>query len=95
MTDKAWSRQRRHFYFLSGCAVPDCDLTYDIHNDHLTLFIPPIDPDSLILSGLPLSPAEALQLCDVDAVQQSTEFECPSRRYTRPTHHLGDRGTGL
>lgn len=74
MTDKAWSRQRCYFYYLSGCALPDCYLTYDIHNDHLTLFIPPIDFDSVIWSGLPLPPAEALQRYDVDAVQQSTEL---------------------
>lgn len=74
MTDRSASRQRRHFYYLSGCALPDCYLTYDIRNEHLTLFIPPIDPESVIWSGLPLSPAEALQRYDVDAVLPSTEI---------------------
>ncbi|KAA6411518.1 MAG: Xaa-Pro aminopeptidase pepP [Lasallia pustulata] len=68
-------RQRRYFYYLSGCALPDCYLTYDTRNGHLTLFIPPIDPEAVIWSGLPLSPAEALQRYDVDAVQPSTEID--------------------
>lgn len=67
------SRQRRHFFYLSGCALPDCYLTYNLHTDKLTLFIPPIEPDSVIWSGLPLSPSEALNLCDVDDVFPSTE----------------------
>jgi Xaa-Pro dipeptidase len=35
----------------------------------LTLYIPAIDPDSVIWSGLPLSEKEALQLYDVDEVR--------------------------
>ncbi|KAH0070157.1 hypothetical protein KCU66_g22757, partial [Aureobasidium melanogenum] len=31
-------RQRRFFFYLSGCAVPDSYLAYDIKNDYLTLF---------------------------------------------------------
>ncbi|KAI9879450.1 MAG: hypothetical protein M1830_008497 [Pleopsidium flavum] len=66
-------RQRRYFFYLSGCALPDCYLTYNIHTNRLTLFIPPIDPDSVIWAGLPLSPSEALNLYDVDDVLPSTE----------------------
>ena len=66
-------RQRRHFFYLSGCAVPDCYLTYNTETAFLTLFIPPIDPESVIWSGLPLSPAEALELYDVDVVRSSNE----------------------
>jgi Xaa-Pro dipeptidase len=29
--------------------------------DHLTLFIPPVNADDVVWSGLPLSPQEALQ----------------------------------
>jgi Xaa-Pro dipeptidase len=39
----------------------------------LTLFIPPIDPDSVIWSGLPLTPEEALQKYDVDDVRSTVE----------------------
>ncbi|TIA50286.1 X-Pro dipeptidase [Aureobasidium pullulans] len=66
-------RQRRFFYYLSGCAVPDAYLAYDIKNDHLTLFIPPIDPEDVIWSGLPLLEKEALEKYDIDACKPSTE----------------------
>ncbi|MCJ1485930.1 hypothetical protein MMC06_006105 [Schaereria dolodes] len=66
-------RQRRHFFYLSGCSLPDCYLAYNIDDDYLVLFIPPIDPDSVIWSGLPLSPEDALKKYDVDEVLPSTE----------------------
>lgn len=67
------SSQRRYFYYLSGCAVPDCHLTYDTSADKLTLFIPPIDPESVIWSGLPLSQEQAADLYDVDEVRTAPE----------------------
>ncbi|KAL2842958.1 putative Xaa-Pro aminopeptidase pepP [Aspergillus pseudoustus] len=67
-------RQRRPFFYLSGCLLPDSALTYDIDADQLTLFIPPISPDDVIWSGLPLSPAEALERYDVDKVRETTEI---------------------
>lgn len=67
-------RQRRNFFYLCGCALPDCYLTYEIENDRLTLYIPPIDPDSVIWSGLPLFPKEAMELYDVDSVLLNTEI---------------------
>jgi len=66
-------RQRRYFNYLSGCALPDCYLAYNIGTSKLTLFIPPIDPDEVIWSGLPLSTDEALKIYDVDDVRPSTE----------------------
>ncbi|KAK2762767.1 hypothetical protein FQN54_000941 [Arachnomyces sp. PD_36] len=66
-------RQRRPFFYLSGCDLPDSYVTYNIEKDELTLFIPPIDPDSVIWSGLPLSPADAQQQYDVDKVLPSTD----------------------
>ncbi|KZF21541.1 putative Xaa-Pro aminopeptidase pepP [Xylona heveae TC161] len=62
-------RQRRNFYYLSGVDVPDCYLAYEIDTKKLTLFIPPIDPDDVIWSGLPLMPEEALKKYDIDEVQ--------------------------
>lgn len=67
------NRQRRNFFYLSGCLLPDSYLAYNIESDELTLFIPPVDPDSVIWSGLPLSPAEAMEKYDVDAVKPTTE----------------------
>ena len=48
-------------------------MAYNIEKSHLTLFIPPIEPDSVIWSGLPLSPDEALRKYDVDDVRSSSE----------------------
>jgi Xaa-Pro dipeptidase len=61
-------RQRRNFFYLSGCNVPDCYLAYHIESEKLTLFIPPIEPDDVIWSGLPLLPEEAMEKYDIDAV---------------------------
>ena len=67
------SRQRRYFNYLTGCQLADCHFAYDIASDRSTLFIPPIDPDDVIWSGLPLSPDDALQKYDVDDVKFTTE----------------------
>ncbi|KAL4792912.1 putative Xaa-Pro aminopeptidase pepP [Aspergillus venezuelensis] len=66
-------RQRRPFFYLSGCLLPDSSLIYNIDSDQLALFIPPISPDDVIWSGLPLSPAKALELYDVDTVLETPE----------------------
>jgi Xaa-Pro dipeptidase len=67
-------RQRRYFYYMTGCALPDVYFTYDFATGKSTLFIPPIDPESVIWSGLPLSEDEALELYDVDTVQTTLEI---------------------
>ncbi|KGO65015.1 hypothetical protein PITC_042340 [Penicillium italicum] len=66
-------RQRRPFFYLTGCLLPNAAVVYDAVNDELTLFIPPINPESVIWSGLPLSPEEAVKLYDVDRVLFTTE----------------------
>ncbi|EON66061.1 X-Pro dipeptidase [Coniosporium apollinis CBS 100218] len=66
-------RQRRYFYYLTGCELPDCYFTYDIAADKSTLFIPPINPEEVVWSGLPMTTEEALEKYDVDAVLPSTE----------------------
>jgi Xaa-Pro dipeptidase len=53
-------RQRRYFFYLSGCLLPDSFITYDMKKDYLTLYIPPINPEEVTWSGLPLSPEEAM-----------------------------------
>lgn len=66
-------RQRRFFYYLTGCPLADSYFIYDIVTEKSTLFIPPIDPESVIWSGLPLSVEEALKLYDVDTVKTTDE----------------------
>ena len=49
-------------------------MVYDAVADQLTLFVPPIDEESVIWSGLPLSPEEAAKLYDVDRVLFTTDI---------------------
>jgi len=66
-------RQRRFFYYLSGCELSDSYLMYDIKSEKLTLFIPPIEPEDVMWSGLPLSVEEAKEKYDVDEVRTSDD----------------------
>ncbi|RDA85540.1 hypothetical protein CP532_3318 [Ophiocordyceps camponoti-leonardi (nom. inval.)] len=66
-------RQRRHFYYLTGCNLADCRFAYDIKADHSILFIPPIDPDEVLWCGMPVSIDEALARYDVDEVRYTTD----------------------
>ncbi|TEA22278.1 putative Xaa-Pro aminopeptidase PEPP [Colletotrichum sidae] len=66
-------RHRRYFYYLTGCPLADCHYIFDLATSESTLFIPPIDPDSVIWSGLPVSAAEAKELYDVDHVKYTTD----------------------
>ncbi|KAF2636779.1 putative Xaa-Pro aminopeptidase pepP [Massarina eburnea CBS 473.64] len=66
-------RQRRFFFYLSGCNLPDSYLTYNIPTSTLTLFIPPIEPDEVIWSGLPMSVSEAKEKYDVDDVKTTSD----------------------
>ena len=74
-------RQRRYFFYLSGCKIPDAYLTYNIPQNILTLFIPPIDPDDVIWSGLPESKEEALKKYDVDDVLYTHEVNAALAAY--------------
>ena len=38
-------RQRRHFYYLTGCELPNCYFAYDVKADKAVLWIPPVDPE--------------------------------------------------
>ncbi|ETN37937.1 uncharacterized protein HMPREF1541_07560 [Cyphellophora europaea CBS 101466] len=74
-------RQRRYFFYLSGCKVPDAYLVYNIPQNILTLFIPPIDPESVIWAGLPESKEEALAKYDVDDVLYTNEVNAALAAY--------------
>ncbi|KAF5021310.1 hypothetical protein F66182_6708 [Fusarium sp. NRRL 66182] len=67
-------RQRRFFYYLTGSNLADSYFVYDIQSAKSILFIPPIDPDSVIWSGLPVSIDQALEQYDVDEVKLTTEL---------------------
>ncbi|KAI4148751.1 MAG: hypothetical protein L6R39_002708, partial [Caloplaca ligustica] len=86
--------QRRSFFYLSGCALPDCYLTYHISSSTLTLFIPPLDPDSVIWSGLPLLPQDALKEYDIDVCLTTSDLPSHLSQFTtqnpKPTIYLKD-----
>ncbi|CAM1505020.1 Fc.00g106570.m01.CDS01 [Cosmosporella sp. VM-42] len=68
-------RQRRHFYYVTGCNLPNCHFVYDIRASKSILFIPPINEDHVVWEGLPISKDEALQLFDVDEVKFTSELK--------------------
>ena len=74
-------RQRRYFFYLSGCKLPGAYLTYSIPDDKLRLFIPPVDPESVIWAGLPQSKEEALARYDVDEVLYTGEVNASLAHY--------------
>ncbi|KAI0201333.1 peptidase M24, structural domain-containing protein [Astrocystis sublimbata] len=67
-------RQRRPFMYLTGVDMADCAFIYDIEASKSTLFIPPVDPEGVIWTGLPMSTEEALAKYDVDEVLPTTEL---------------------
>ncbi|KAL3468221.1 peptidase M24, structural domain-containing protein [Aspergillus heterothallicus] len=62
-------RQRRYFYYLSGVDEADCQLTYDIRNDLLTLYVPKISLREAIYMGPTLSVDEAQRRYDIDCAR--------------------------
>lgn len=68
-------RQRRYFFYLSGCNLPDCYLTYNIADKVLTLYIPGINNEDVMWSGLPLSVEQAMDKYDVDQVKYTEQLE--------------------
>jgi len=67
-------RQNRYFFYLSGCEVPGAHLFYDTVGDHLTLYLPDIDWEDVMWSGMPLSIEQAKERFNVDDVQYVTEL---------------------
>lgn len=68
-------RQRRHFFYLTGCDVPDCFFAYDIEADKSTLWIPPVDPESVMWAGMPLQPKQAKEKYDIDEILTSDDLK--------------------
>ncbi|EQL37904.1 xaa-Pro dipeptidase [Blastomyces dermatitidis ATCC 26199] len=68
-------RQRRYFFYMSGVDEPDCDLTYDINADKLTLYVPDFDLKRTIWMGPTLGREEALQRFDIDEVKYQSSLD--------------------
>ena len=54
---------------MTGCPLADCHFIYDMDTAKSTLFIPPVDPESVIWSGLPVTKDEAFKKWEVDDVR--------------------------
>lgn len=67
-------RQNRYFFYLSGCEIPGSHVLYNAVTETLTLFLPNIDEDDVLWSGMPLLIQEALEKYDVDEVKYSSEL---------------------
>ncbi|ODV59393.1 putative Xaa-Pro dipeptidase ASCRUDRAFT_9453 [Ascoidea rubescens DSM 1968] len=67
-------RQDRDFFYLSGCNIPNSHLIYDVQSSKLSLFLPNIDNDDVMWSGMPLLPEQALQKFDVDDVHYTNKL---------------------
>ena len=68
-------RQRRYFYYLSGCNESDCYVTYDIAEDLLTLYIPKVDLRHAVWGGAGSTKTEAFAKYDVDVVEYTSELQ--------------------
>lgn len=68
-------RQNRYFFYLSGCEVPGSHVLYNAETDKLTLFLPNIDYEDVMWSGMPLSIEDALKKFDVDFVKYVDSLE--------------------
>jgi Xaa-Pro dipeptidase len=79
-------RQRRYFYYLSGCNESDCYIIYNIAKDVLTLYIPKVDLRHAVWGGAGSTKTEALAKYDVDAVEYISELRKAVLRGARPEH---------
>lgn len=62
-------RQNRYFFYLSGCDIPGSHVLYNARSKKLTLFIPNIDEEDVMWSGMPVLLEDALKKFDVDEVK--------------------------
>lgn len=61
-------RQNRYFFYLTGVNIPGSAAFFDFKSEKLTLFLPDVDSDDVMWSGLPLSVEAAYDKFDVDEV---------------------------
>ncbi|SCU78270.1 LAME_0A03928g1_1 [Lachancea meyersii CBS 8951] len=95
-------RQNRYFYYLTGTNIPGCSVIFDLATDSLTLFLPDVDADDVMWSGLPMSVEAAHNKYDVDKVLYAKDLEseleklAPRKVYTTdldrfPASPMGDQ----
>lgn len=67
-------RQRRYFYYITGCDIADCAVTYELARDKLTLWIPFVEPRQALWFGNVPSASKASGIFDVDEVRYRKEL---------------------
>lgn len=80
---------------MTGVPLADCHVIHEIDSAKTILFIPPVDPESVIWSGLPLSAEEAKQKYDVDEVKYTTEVSATLAHLgaSKPSKPEGSKNT--
>jgi Xaa-Pro dipeptidase len=69
-------RQNRYFHYLTGVdQISGAYVLYTLSSKKLTLFLPNVDKEDIMWSGLPLSPEEAMEKYDVDEVLYAKDVE--------------------
>lgn len=67
-------RQDRYYYYLSGCDIPGSFIVYYLDKQALSLYLPDVDEEDVMWSGVPLSLEEAKEKYDVDEVYYVSDF---------------------
>ncbi|GAM90821.1 hypothetical protein ANO11243_088660 [Dothideomycetidae sp. 11243] len=91
-------RQRRYFYYLSGCDEPNCHVTYDIARQQLTLWLAPFTPYEVMRRGRGSTVEEASLKYDIDTAVYSDDLveylkSWSSKHATMPIHVLHNSTT--
>ncbi|AEO57753.1 hypothetical protein MYCTH_2304303 [Thermothelomyces thermophilus ATCC 42464] len=77
-------RQRRHFYYITGADFPGCAVTYDIACDHLTLWIPRVEPRKVLWFGRTPTIEQCKAASDLDDVRYIDDLEQTLARVLHP-----------
>ena len=67
-------RQDRYFFYLSGVDIPGSHIIYNAGEESLTLYLPNIDYDDVLWSGMPMSLEEAQNEFEVDQVKYVSDL---------------------
>lgn len=68
-------RQNRYFFYLSGVNIPGSHILFSLKDEKSTLFLPDVDEEDIMWSGLPLSIEDAKKKYDVDDVKYAKELK--------------------
>lgn len=68
-------RQNRYFFYLSGVSIPGSHVLYQCGTDKLVLYLPNIDLDDVMWSGMPMSLEEAKDKYDMDEVKYVSDLK--------------------